>query len=254
MNVRVRCLSAFLVCSVIYATGCGTTLNTTKQPLPNQTSGADVAKTPFFSAYEVKTNGQTYEIYPGQTTDHAVQQMIQVVNTPYGAVWNPIPAMSSPVNDNMKADVHPTAPFTLYLSNTSSNTLDTATSKPLFSLPLTVSQGNEKNLHVFLRGLYNSGNFVFCNEDVRSTKSFEPVFSQLTSLDLRTHKVRNITQFHTNGGTHFYFAVVGNTLYYKQTTGNAHAKYVSKYHKVNLDTGSTKSLLTPPNHLKWQEL
>ncbi|MDP9727914.1 hypothetical protein [Alicyclobacillus tolerans] len=198
------------------------------------------------SMYAVVTNGKTYQVYPGRITYDPELNLIHLVVTKQGVVWNPIPQMSGNPNSLMS---HPIQPYSLYLNKTNSPSLSTANSKLVYTLPISKIV-NGKTLYVYLTHLFNAGGSVIYSINLRGSGMPQPMSSELYVLNLTTNQSVKITSFHATGGDTFSISISDNNIFYKQ----ANAGGSTDMYQYSLSSGSSKRIAWAPNGLTWTNL
>jgi hypothetical protein len=163
----------------------------------------------------------------------------QAVATPKGIVWSPVPAMTGE-----GLDLHPTEPFTLYLSPAAVTKLDPAGARKILALPLQMaSPDGKRKLNVFLGELLAAGERVVYSVSLRSTGANQPDVSKLYAVDLNTGANTLITDYHDCGGYQFLLGINGTSVLCDQWTPNSGA--TDFYHRIilfDLKTGQQKEI------------
>lgn len=230
--------------------GCGTTQppspKTNATTTSTQPTGSQTAQRP---VYDVDTNGTTFHIHPGQVTYNRAAEMIHVVMTNRGVVWNPIPKMKLAISEQTTTRNHPLQPFSIYLNTSNDRTLTTVNSTKLLSLPLR-EQTSIGTVFEVLSDLFSAGDFVIYTVDLQLVGTVQPLSSEMYALNLNTDHSDKITSYHSDSGNLFSIVVSGEDVYYKQVLENGS----ETIHEYRLITDKSKQVISLPSGLKWISL
>ncbi|MCC3373691.1 hypothetical protein [Cohnella sp. REN36] len=135
-------------------------------------------------------SGQTYTIsYPNQDAEY----YIYAAETDKGIVWAPAPPLGGVDQD---LSIHPTEPYTLYLSEKKGGALTAENAVKLYTLPLKDGKSD-----VFLSGLYQAGDDIVYSTYSRQPGMNQPEREQLWALGLDAPtQARHLLDFHSSGG------------------------------------------------------
>lgn len=200
--------------------------------------------------YIVKTNGQSYKYIFGKIQYNSDVNLIHMVKTPFGLVWNPIPKMYPALDGTFSLNRYPIEPFSLYLSPLSAHVLSINHARKIISLPLKHSGINGK-LYVYLEQLFSEKNWVIYSDSLRLPGAPQPFISELNIVNLLKPKIIRVTYYHSTGGDSFSIAISNHFLYYEQLIPNAYGIYKKVTRAYNFDSMKTIKLRVLPNDLKW---
>lgn len=153
------------------------------------------------------------------------------LSTSKGIVWNPVPSMEG---ENL--DLHPTSPYTLYLSPITVTKLDTNHAQKILELPLQMDSPVGK-INVFLGSLFATKDWVGYDISLASPGMNHAYLSKLYAVNLTDKKNIFITDFHVGGGYQFGVGIKDNILLYDQWVPNSQNDFTHIIHTFDLNNG-----------------
>lgn len=184
----------------------------------------------------IKIDNRYYEVsYPPELKGY-----FQAIATPLGIVWSPVPPMAG-----KDLCLHPTSPYTLYLSPDTVTKLDSAQAQKILTLPLQMdSPGGNGKLDVSLGSLYAVSDWVIYSISLRAQGANQPDISKLYALNLNNKKNTFINDFHDCGGGQFRFGFNGSTILCDQWTPREGdpTEYTHQITIFNLETDRPKEV------------
>jgi len=247
MRTRLFSIVLLLLSIIFLTTACSTTnkvvssSDNDKQANVSGSGGNTATKnTVSEQVHTIKIGSAFYEVsYPPGKERYFI-----AISTPKGIVWNPVPSM-----EGQYLQVHPTSPFTLYLSPSTVTKLETNHAQKILVLPLKMDTPIGK-MNVFLGSLFSTNDWVVYCISLYSPGMNQPYLSKLYAFNLTNRENLFVSDLLSTGGYQFALGMEGNQLLFDQEVPNSQGDFT---HTISIfDLNSGKKSQVAVNKIKIQ--